>query len=536
MTRPPLVLINSGAYAAPELQAEFGELPPAFLPVGVQRLYELQVRALAPLGAAVVLTLPESMQLPSWDEIRLKELGVGVLRSPDGLKLGAALLHALAALGFSGRPLRLLHGDTLVRDLDLEREDVVSVASGSDGYRWGHVREQEGRLAHAAAPDEGGSDPAGLRLTGYYAFSDSGRFAEALALAGGDFFGGLNRYAAQDPGLGLVREGAWLDFGHVQTFFRSRRVVTTARAFNQLQIGETAVRKRSAQTDKLRAEARWFEEVPVPLRPYTARLLDAGVDADGFFYDTEYRSTPTLAELAVFGRLGLASWRRIFGACATFLDLATACAPPDAPADTLRPLVVDKTRARLESYGRSAGLDLDRPNTLNGRPAPSLGACVDRIARILDAEPPRPSVMHGDFCFSNILYDFRTDRIQVIDPRGLLADGAFSIHGDLRYDLAKFMHSAVGRYDLIVAGRCAAARTGPNGFTLTFPEDALRPDLEAAAAELDVGGVRLDSPAVAAATASLFLSMAPLHEDRPDRQTAFIANGLRLMLALEDAA
>ena len=533
MKSSPLVLINSGAYAAPELQAEFGKLPPAFLPVGVQRLYELQVRALAALEVGVVLTLPESMELPSWDATRLGELGVTVLRSPDGLELGAALLRTLAALGFAGRPLRLLHGDTLVGGLDLALDDVVSVASGSDGYRWGHVREHEGRLAHAAAPDD--AEPSGLRLTGYYAFSDSARFAEALALAGGDFFGGLNRYAADGPGLGLVREGAWLDFGHVQTFFRSRRAVTTARAFNQLQIGETAVRKRSAQTHKLKAEARWLEEAPAPLRPYTARLLEAGEDEAGFFYDTEYRSTPTLAELSVFGRLGPASWRRIFGACKTFLDLAAACAPAAMSTGVLRSLVVDKTRSRLEAYARVTGLDLDRANTLNGRTAPSLNACVDRIAEVVDADPPRPAVMHGDFCYSNILYDFRTERIQVIDPRGLLADGSPSVYGDVRYDAAKFMHSAAGRYDLIVAGRCEAARAGPNAFTLTFPPDAVRPELETAAAECTMGGVRLDSPAVAAATASLFLSMPPSHEDRPDRQTAFIANGLRLMLALEDA-
>jgi len=39
---------------------------------------------------------------------------------------------------------------------------------------------------------------------------------------------------------------------------------------------------------------------------------------------------------------------------------------------------------------------------------------------------------------------------------------------------------------------------------------------------------------VRAVTVSLFLSMIPLHADKPERQKAFVANALRLFLELED--
>ena len=45
---------------------------------------------------------------------------------------------------------------------------------------------------------------------------------------------------------------------------------------------------------------------------------------------------------------------------------------------------------------------------------------------------------------------------------------------------------------------------------------------------MEMGGVRLGSAVVWAAMTSLFLSMPPLHADRPDRQQAFVANALRL--------
>jgi hypothetical protein len=48
-----------------------------------------------------------------------------------------------------------------------------------------------------------------------------------------------------------------------------------------------------------------------------------------------------------------------------------------------------------------------------------------------------------------------------------------------------------------------------------------------------VDGIRASGPEVRAITVGLFLSMLPLHADRPDRQRAFIANALRLYAGLE---
>jgi hypothetical protein len=51
-----------------------------------------------------------------------------------------------------------------------------------------------------------------------------------------------------------------------------------------------------------------------------------------------------------------------------------------------------------------------------------------------------------------------------------------------------------------------------------------------------MGGVRLGAREVMAVTATLFLSMLPLHADQPKRQWALLANGLRLFLALDQGA
>lgn len=529
----PLVIINSGAYAHQELSAEFGALPPAFLPIGLNRLYELQSRMFAASGCELILTLPESFEVPVWDANRLQELGFTVLRTADDLPLGEALLQALGQTGFADRPLRLLHGDTLLTGFDPARDDTVAVADGRDGYRWAVVAsDAKGRVTGVSRPTLVRDDSHGELLCGYYALASARTFAAQLALARGDFHAGLQAYAVAH-GLTTFSADRWLDFGHVQTFFNSRRVVATARAFNTLQIGESRVRKRSfSASGKLRAEARWLREAPPTLAPFCARLLDEGEDDEGYFYDTEYEYMPTLAELYVFGALSPSSWARVLASCVDFMERSSQSGRGAVIDGHLHGLVVNKTRERMERFSRNDGFDLDAPNMLNGRPAPSLNACLEDISSVLENCGDEPAVLHGDFCFSNILYNFRTNRIRLIDPRGQTETGEFSLLGDMRYDLAKLMHSLCGRYDLIVAGRFSGGRVGAHAFEFALAPEDWRVKLEETAKSLVVGGVRLDSEVVWAAMTSLFLSMVPLHADRPDRQHAFLANALRLHLSL----
>lgn len=531
----PLVVINSGAYAHNELSAEFGALPPAFLPVGLERLYELQVRMFQDLDAEIVLTLPDSFEAPAWDQERLTALNVRVLHTPDELTLGEALLYALGRVGFTDRALRILHGDTLVEGVDLHRNDAVAVADGGDGYRWAQVRLAEGgAIAEVSSPDWSRGAAVGPRLCGYFAFASIAKFAERLALSRGSIYEALTALATQDR-LGAITPKQWLDFGHVQTFFRSRRIVTTARAFNDVQFGDMHVRKRSPTSSiKLQAEAKWLRNVPATVSPFCARVIADGEDEDGYFYDTEYEYMPTLAELFVFGRLNSASWARVLASCGKFVTASVQAAEQRVTPGLLHELVVTKTRRRLETYAEESGLDLDASTTLNGKAAPSLACLLDEIESIVGRSGDAPSVMHGDLCFSNILYSFRTDRVRLIDPRGLTCDGEFSLQGDVRYDLAKLMHSICGRYDLIVAGMFRGGGSSAQEFSLEFCPDPWRQRMEFSTREMVMGGFRLGSEVVWATMVSLFLSMTPLHADRPDRQRAFIANALRLRLAADD--
>lgn len=499
-------LITSAGYVDAELEAEYGRLPSAFLPLGHCRLYERQAEH---AGPERYLTLPASYAIPAADEERLDELGFTVLPIADGLSLCASVHAAIAAIGGSG-PLRILHGDTLIGDIP-EGDDLLAVGAPPEGYAWGAVPDSQPDAADAVV------------LAGYFAFSDRCAFREALGEAHGDFVAAIAGYDRVVP-LAQHHVAAWLDCGHLQTFYRSRCTMRVERAFNAMDISFQTVTKRGEDRAKLAAEARWFEDIPPKLRLYTPAFLGA---SDGG-YALEYLPLPSLHDLFVFGAVPAPAWDHILEACMAFLEQALTGRPVGS-APCLRALTLDKTLDRLERYARAGGPELDRPWRYAGRPLPALETIARRTAEWIDyGREDFLGVMHGDFCFTNLFYDFRTRRIKVIDPRGTIDGVRPSIAGDLRYDLGKLHHSLLGWYDYILAGRFRCEGFGDRDVSLRFPADRALEQAPALARELRLSGLGLDEREVAAIGIHLFLAMLPLHADSPMRQQAFLANALRL--------
>ncbi|GBQ63311.1 capsular polysaccharide biosynthesis protein [Ameyamaea chiangmaiensis NBRC 103196] len=534
MTSTVLTLISSGAYVDQELSSEFGQLPPAFLPVGVARLYELQVARLAASGP-VYLTIPESFTPQEHDLGRLAELGVHLLPVPEGLTIGDSIVYALNYIGPANHALRLLHGDTLTDEFPPGTTDQIAVHAEGDDYTWAVVNTDGGVITGLTEIEAGdGHDGSRPIVCGSFLFSNATLLIRAITRARGDFIKGLDLYNAERQ-LGAFEVSTWYDFGHLQTYYHSRRAVTTARAFNTLHIGKTFVRKASEDVAKMQAETHWLRAIPPGLQPYGARLLEEGHEASRYFYATEYQYAPTLSELYVFSSIGRPTWNKIMRSCGDFLSLCCANTDGQSGDSLLAELVIDKTVSRLERYARESGFDINAPTRLNGRALPSLVAIAEELVACVDlASGRQTTVMHGDFCFSNILYNSRTDRITVIDPRGYVRPGETSIFGDVRYDLAKMRHSVFGFYDHIIAGRYALDRPSSHEFSLAFDLGAGNVWLRNAFDELCVDGISAGGTVTQAITNALFLSMLPLHADRPDRQAAFIANSLRLYATLQD--
>ncbi|GJE28579.1 aminoglycoside phosphotransferase family protein [Methylobacterium organophilum] len=524
----PITLITSAAYVNAEIAAEYGLLPPSFLPIGHDRLIALQIEKAAALPGRIVVTLPQSFEPTVWDLGQLRGRGAEVLFVPDGLTLGESVAYALAVVCASG-PVRILHGDTVfLNELPTEL-DLVSVESSPLSYSWGVV-DGTGRFSQTGATGV----PSGPVLTGYFSFASGHDFRRALAVSRGNFLEALNIYSSTAAPLRLRQLGEWLDCGHLQTYYRSRAKITTARAFNSLKIKHRIVEKSSSNEKKARNEASWFEALPPIMRLYAPLYLGSETNDEGVFsYRTAYEHSPTLHELFVFGHLGQQVWQQIFHSAFEFLDRCAHVPAPVEANSAIDKLVTQKTPERLLDYARTSGIDLDDEWTYAGHPLPSLTRIAEISAKLIsESTPDVIGLMHGDFCFPNIFYDFREQSVKVIDPRGSFSNNEPSMYGDLRYDLAKLNHSIEG-YDFILANRFVLDTTGERSMTISFPEEGPIRWLGQVGSERSLAGHRIGDPENLALTIHLFLSMIPLHADKPSRQKAFLANALRLFVALD---
>lgn len=530
-----MILIASASYVDRDLSDEVGLLPPAFLPVGNRRLVSYQLDILKNVQGEIYLSIPESFTVDEFDRELLSRGRVTILRVPDNLSLGRAVLYCWNATGKSYSRMSILYGDTLILNIDLEECDVVSIAPRA-GLNQGVASKSRARMVGDFLSVY--SDEEEMVVSGYFCLSAPQLLMKGLIESDGDFIEGLRSYAASHSVRG-VRSGQSLNFGHINSFFRSRTVITTQRAFNDMSISSRTVVKTSSNIKKMIGEAEWFDRIPSALRIHTPALLGKpNENSQGAAsYELEYLYLPPLSDLFVYGSLSNDDVSDILHAAKAVLDDFSQFRPGNKiDYSVIDRIYLAKTLERLKSFSHQHNFDLNKKFLACGggvSPISIMQMALDSARFISPVSRDHIAVSHGDFCFSNILFDRKSKSIKVIDPRGMDEEGNPTIYGDRRYDIAKLYHSTVGLYDFLVAGRYELIKSGDGCFLeIIFPSPEKIESAERIFSEIFFKDCGFCEKEILAITVHLFLSMLPLHYDRPDRQDAMIANALRLFRRL----
>lgn len=504
-----MILITSAKYSLPDFSLEFGEIPPSFLPLGNRRLYEYQINLFKRIGQKIVLSLPKNFAINNFDSKKLQSLGVEVLFVPEGLSLGESVVYCLNVLCEFDEILYIIHGDTFFGELDLCL-DSLHVVEVKDSYNWAFL-DANFRISNENLYREN------LILAGAYCVANPRLLIKSIVENAYSFIKGLQSYSQVNP-FAIIENTTWLDFGLITSYFHSKKVVSTQRTFNKMLIDDNGmgggyIHKDSQWKNKIDSEKFWFENLPRELLIYTPRFFK---DANG--YKVEYLYNNTLAELFVFGNLPSYTWKRIFESLKEFLKLLHSFKSDD--------ILLDfdyraKTLQRLGIFAEQSGASLEENWKINNIEYPSLLELVrlldDHLQGNIDF-----SIIHGDFCFSNIMYDFRANAIKTFDPRGMDFSEKTSLYGDCRYDFAKLLHSVFGLYDFIVAG-FFGCNFKNNEIVFQIEKDEKIKKVQDVF--IEVFGEDMQNYAI---MIHLFLSMLPLHSDSRERQMAFIANAFRL--------
>jgi dTDP-glucose pyrophosphorylase len=385
------------------------------------------------------------------------------------------------------------------------RASWISTQKVPDWERWCMVESNNGTIVnfHDKPRD---MPPTNHAVSGVYYFTNAETFRNCMidAIHGTtegevQISSAMSRYMKQEPIH--IKSLKIIDFGTLQEYLQNRDV-KNSRSFNSLfpsSDNSTITKTSVVEPDKIHAEANWYDNLPTPIKIMTPRIFEKKLYGDRPTYVMERIDSPTLRELYLFLESDPIFWAEIYTKLFELTDKFKFYFKPGKPQFFDR--ITDKTVKRFQ---------LLKPDLLRNEDHAFISEFIDR-QEAGEFDIFQDSLFHGDLCFSNIFYHPGSKQIKLIDPRG-------DAYGNILYDLAKLTHSAYYPYDYVDtelylkkdgqvvffdAGKEAARHAYKVLFINRYGEDVWRLTLFL--------------------TASLFLSMIPLHNHSETNQEMYHA-------------
>ena len=309
-----------------------------------------------------------------------------------------------------------------------------------------------------------------------------------------------------------------------------------ARAYNRFETNLPAgIITKISKEERLRDEGLYYAAIngQHPNQAiYFPRFIDGGFHA-GFDYwiKLEYLRYPTLSDL-VLGKSDYPTWwDSVFRDLSTVLgEWDTVKDPQPGKNEYARDMYINKTQNEYRKFyhgwhHKIGNLFNEKGISINNRPYlnyeiiwPEIRDYIEQ--NMLDYESV---LIHGDCCFSNILYGEGV--VRFIDPRGSF--GKPGVYGDRRYDIAKLYHSVDGMYELIINDRFDATVNGVVDLELNFhyPKEA-----EKAKTEFEKHFFpKYNQKHAKILQGCIYIGMCARHYDSLARQIIMYATGVRLL-------
>ncbi|WP_254761523.1 phosphotransferase [Natrinema marinum] len=540
-----ILIVPSAVLVPDELRLDVGSIPTGLIPLQGRPILERIADTYEEIDLTKVVAVSESGDLIR-EYVDRSAYEWEVIDVGETVSVGDTILRTLESLSvemLANSDLYINFADTLVEPVQrVSGRDYISYTEEDRSYRWTTFDISGGEIDTVtekySSVDEGTRPTfvGQFGITNARAFQDDLKVAVETNSQGLDpFYQGLLSYLS-DHQYSLREPDVWLDVGHLDTYHRAAKEFLNAREFNELEVNEkNVIAKHSDDTSTLISEINWYNQIPNQLQPYLPRLYDWSTDVQDPYIEMEYIGYPSLSDLQLYGSHGDHIWdnvfHRLFDMLAEFRQFKVESSS-SVIQNSLKEIYLAKTRRRLSALhdsGRADAMFEAESVCINGRSYPDVSTILEEIedlvysVGLLDQE--EFSVIHGDLCFPNILYDPRNGILKLIDPRGEF--GEFTIYGDPRYDVAKLRHSVAGHYEHLINGRFSASYD-PESASIDYEiyttdrQKARKSHFDALLEERD--GISLKT--VKLVEGLLFLSMVPLHADSPSRQQCMLAQGI----------
>lgn len=326
----------------------------------------------------------------------------------------------------------------------------------------------------------------------------------------------------------------WLDFGHLNKYQKSKKRLLESRSFNTLHFDDLlgTITKKSNHVEKFKAEIKWQLNLPERLKVLSPRILSYNIADSDPYLTMEYYSYQTMAEIWLYSSYGSTVKKNIIKRLFDILMLFKNERRKVSKRSYFL-MYKDKTETRLnqlkELNNEVFNLFLEGDskgylyiNNIKLKSWKLLKEEVSsRVENLYNEEDN--CLIHGDFCFSNILYDINSNVVRLIDPRGIWGE---SENGDIKYDIAKLRHSISGEYDYVVNDLFTLEKIS-NGIKYQMLNELKNRTTKAFFDELISKQYNLND--IMLIEGLLFLTMVPLHSNKPNRQLIMLSKGIELL-------
>lgn len=441
----------------------------------------------------------------------------------------------------------ILFGDTLktsLFDLDFEK-DLMFVAHTKDSANWDKAKRNNNQVLEIIQKseecDSSNAITGGFRILDIQVFNqllsiNMNKPQQSQKLMINTFYETLKDYDKL-PGheIQIIEDKVWVDLGHLDTYFSERRKVIFSgfRSFNSGAFDfkyDQVVKKGTV--DKIINEVYWFTQVPVSIHKYIPNFTE-GQTPDT--YATQYIEHLPMSDSWISENNETLYWEYFIVALEEFL---VTCGKykndePTKSQEILKySMFVTKLETRFLSLLDHLGdrLDVSAELKINEIQMPSIEKIFQVILSIGEeaSKVEGWNLIHGDLCFSNILFNREAHDIKLIDPRGSF--GKKSIFGDPIYELLKISQCALGDYDYLAADLYSLKILG-NEIEMRVPNPGSHKEIKSLfKAYLDKKSVQhgFTYDKLRILEAGLFLSAAPLHTES-NRALALLAKACLLV-------
>lgn len=369
------------------------------------------------------------------DVLKFYNKNVTICRQEERNGLAGAVLAAENKTDLDENVLIIL-GDLVAQDMiptEMFNMNFISVKEVPDYSRWCMVADNgNGSVAFYDKPTE--RPPTNLSVSGIYHFLSSKQLFDKLSTQLSDE---SNKIAGEFQMSTTMANIAFeskmytigvdmIDFGTLEEYLENRSV-KISRSFNDIEVDGSFITKSSEkEREKLIKEYNWFMNLPEEIQVMTPRIFNKDLFAKRTWYKMEKVKAPSIREIYLFLDSSEETWDTLFDAMFNQLNTMQKYGQHNKFMQS----VLEKTKARIND------IEIPIENKL-------VNEFMEEFESEIFSNPPKPTLMHGDYCFSNLLYDFNGN-ITMIDPRG-------ELFGDHYYEVAKICHSILFDYDFVDA-------------------------------------------------------------------------------------